>query len=167
MRTFPKLTRLAPDFCPTAGTFPAQLESLRAHDPLPRTRAHRPTPVEVALEDSIVTEIIKVQRPRLSKGVAKPWLLFDKAHAHVEQRADAFISDLVKGAVDDTPAGYFQVEWTKSEGWKIGAQVLAEDWLDTDAAGTFWPVPTLSRQARDCGTSSALRRLPGQRGAPF
>jgi hypothetical protein len=74
-----------------------------------------------------MTEIIKIQRPLSENTLGNPWLLYDKNRVHVEQRAEAFINEGVKAAMRGASKGYFQADWT-DDGWKIGAQVLAEDW---------------------------------------
>ena len=70
------------------------------------------------------TTTIKVRRPA---GALRLWTLSDRHGEHVEERQEQLVEQRVREAVGPAAEAFFEAEWT-AVGWKIGSQVIAQDW---------------------------------------
>jgi hypothetical protein len=73
-------------------------------------------------------EIVKVQRPIHTTDPDLPWLIYDRAEKHVEQRPARMVRREVKDKMGADYKAFFKGAWSSVVGWGLSERVADQDW---------------------------------------
>ena len=77
----------------------------------------------LAILETDMTETVKVQRPIHTTDPDAPWLIYDAAKKHVEERPDRMIPAYIRDQMRGDFKAYFTGAWSGVVGWGISNRV--------------------------------------------